>query len=293
MIKSMTAFGRAERVLNGCSYTVEMRCVNRRYCEVKVHMPAELLSLEESVKKWIGAKISRGRVEVTIRRQADFTEAPEVKVNHVLAETYYRALCELNESLNTGDTVRLQTLLGLDRIIVPTEPEIDLEETQKALHACVCEALESIDVMRIREGERIYQDFCHRLDVVDREVAQLREMAPSVFAEYQNKLSERIVRLTEGKVDLDPNRLAQEAAFLADKSDITEEIVRAESHLHQFRSMIDAGGAVGRALDFLLQELNREINTIGSKAGDAGLSQKVVGIKSELEKVREQVQNIE
>lgn len=293
MIKSMTAFGRAEKTVNGCTCSVEMRCVNRRYCEIVVHMPGELLSLEDSVKKQIGAKISRGRMEVTVKRQADLSEVPQVQVNLPLAKSYYRALCHLDEVLGTDEGVRLETVLAMDKIVVPSEPKLDLKKTQEALSLCVDEALEHIDGMRIREGERIYEDFQHRLGAVEKEVSDLKQMAPSVFADYRNKLAERITRLTEGKVDLDENRLAQEAAFLADKSDVTEEIVRIESHLEQFRVMIDSGGAVGRALDFLLQELNREINTIGSKAGDAALSQKVVGIKSELEKIREQVQNIE
>lgn len=293
MIRSMTAFGRAERVIQGCSYTVEMRCVNRRYCEVLVHMPAELLPLEDRIKKQVGEKIVRGRVEVTIKRQADLTEAPEVKVNLALAKTYHQALSDLSQALGTGEPVRLETVLAMDKIVVPTDRALNLEETQEALSACIEEALTSIDAMRVREGQNIYDDFQLRLGGVEDAVSRLKEMAPSVFQEYQKRLAERIARLTEGKVEVDPNRLAQEAAFLADKSDITEEIVRAESHLKQFRSMIDSGGAVGRALDFLLQELNREINTIGSKGGDAGLSQRVVGIKSELEKIREQVQNIE
>ena len=293
MIKSMTAYGRAEKTVNGCAYSVEMRCVNRRYCEIVVHMPTELLPLEELVKKLIGAKISRGRVEVTVKRQTDLFEVPQVQVNLPLARSYYRALCKLDEVLGTDEGVRLETVLAMDKIVVPSEPKLDLQKTQEALSSCIQEALGHIDTMRIREGERIYDDFQHRLGLVEEEVSALRQMAPSVFAEYRDKLADRIARLTEGKIELDANRLAQEAAFLADKSDITEEIVRTESHLEQFRVMIDSEGSVGRALDFLLQELNREINTVGSKAGDAALSQKVVGIKSELEKIREQVQNIE
>ena len=293
MIKSMTAFGRAEQGANGYTYTVEMRCVNKRYCEIVVRMPAELLSLEDMVKKMIGAKISRGRVEVTVKQQADLSVTPHVSVNFPLAKSYYTALCQLDEALGTDEGVRLNTVLGIDKIVGPSEPEPDLQKAEAVLSSCIREGLEQIETMRVREGSRIYEDFQHRLAVVEKEMSALKELAPSVFADYRDKLADRIDRLTEGRVELDANRLAQEAAFLADKSDITEEIVRTDSHLAQFRTMIDTGGSVGRALDFLLQELNREVNTIGSKAGDANLSQKVVGIKSELEKIREQVQNIE
>jgi uncharacterized protein (TIGR00255 family) len=147
--------------------------------------------------------------------------------------------------------------------------------------------------MRVSEGETVYDDFQKRLGFVDDSLSKIKALVPSVLSEYHDRLHERITALTEGKVELDPNRLAQEVAFLVDKSDITEELVRAESHVKQFRSMVESDGAAGRSLDFLLQELNREVNTIGSKGGDAELSQIVVSLKSELEKIREQVQNVE
>jgi uncharacterized protein (TIGR00255 family) len=170
---------------------------------------------------------------------------------------------------------------------------VDLERTWAALSPCIDEALEGMDAMRISEGKAIRDDFKTRLRLVEEGLAGVKTLAPSVLSEYHGRLKERITLLTEGMVELDPNRLAQEAAFLADKGDITEEIVRAESHLRQFQAMLESDGPAGRALDFLLQELNREINTIGSKGGDAQLSHMVVALKSELEKIREQVQNVE
>jgi uncharacterized protein (TIGR00255 family) len=170
---------------------------------------------------------------------------------------------------------------------------VDLEKTWATLSSCIDEALEGFDAMRISEGRAIGDDFQKRLHSVEQGLSRIKAMAPAVFSEYHDRLEERIALLTEGKVELDPSRLAQEAAFLAEKSDITEEIVRAESHVRQFRTMMESGGAAGRALDFLLQELNREINTVGSKGGDPELSHMVVTVKSELEKIREQVQNIE
>jgi uncharacterized protein (TIGR00255 family) len=202
-------------------------------------------------------------------------------------------LCELNETLQIEEKVGLQTLMGMQGIIMVTELEEDLEETWSLLSSCILEALESMEAMRISEGMAIYQDLRKRLQSVEEDLSRIKGFATSILSQYHSRLKERIATLTQGTVEVDPNRLAQEAAFLADKSDITEEIVRAESHLKQFRSMIESEGATGRALDFLLQELNREVNTIGSKGGDAQLSQIVVGLRSELEKLREQVQNIE
>ncbi len=293
MIKSMTAFGRAEKRDEGHSYVVEMRSVNRRYCEITVRMPQQLLALEERIKKLVATKVSRGRVDVTVKVKKGPEAIPEIEVNIPLAKAYHRALSELSENLETEEKIGLQAVLGLGGIITATEPEADLEKTWAALSSCIGDALEGMDAMRISEGNALCLDFQKRLQTVDQGLSNVKVLAPSVLSEYHSRLKDRIAVLTEGKVELDPNRLAQEAAFLADKSDITEEIVRAESHLEQFRSMIESGGPAGRALDFLLQELNREVNTIGSKAGDASLCHTVVTIKSELEKIREQVQNIE
>lgn len=293
MIKSMTAFGRAEKRDEGHSYVVEMRSVNRRYCEITVRMPQQLLALEERIKKLVATKVSRGRVDVTVKVKKGPEAIPELEVNIPLAKAYHRALSELSENLETEEKIGLQAVLGLGGIITATEPEADLEKTWAALSSCIGDALEGMDAMRISEGNALCLDFQKRLRTVDQGLSNVKVLAPSVLSEYHSRLKDRIAVLTEGKVELDPNRLAQEAAFLADKSDITEEIVRAESHLEQFRSMIESGGPAGRALDFLLQELNREVNTIGSKAGDASLCHTVVTIKSDLEKIREQVQNIE
>ena len=293
MIKSMTAFGRAEKTVEGRTFIVEIRSLNSRYGEVIVRMPPQFLSLEGQIKKLVTTRISRGRVEVMIKVKNGSQAVSDIRVNIPLAKAYYGALCELNETLQIKEKVGLQTLISMQGIIMVTESEEDSEKTWSLLSSCILEALESIEAMRISEGMAIYQDFRKRLQSVEEDLSRIKGFATSILSQYHNRLKERIATLTQGTVDVDPNRLAQEAAFLADKSDITEEIVRAESHLKQFRSMIESEGATGRALDFLLQELNREVNTIGSKGGDAQLSQIVVGLRSELEKLREQVQNIE
>jgi uncharacterized protein (TIGR00255 family) len=289
----MTAFGRAERKVEDRTYTVEIRTLNGRYLEISVRAPRQLMSLEERVRKLVATRISRGRVDVFVRVKNGSEAVSEIEVNLPLAKAYHKALLELNETLEIEEKVSLPTLLGFERIIVATEPEADLEKTWVTLSSCMGEALEGVDAMRMSEGKAIYHDFQKRLQSVEEGLSHIKELVPSVLSEYHSRLNERMAVLTEGKVELDPNRLAQEAAFLVDKSDITEEIVRAESHLRQFRSMIESEGSAGRALDFLLQELNREVNTIGSKGGDVQLSHIVVSLKSELEKIREQVQNIE
>jgi uncharacterized protein (TIGR00255 family) len=293
MIKSMTAFGMAEKKVEGRTYTAEIRTLNGRYLEISVRAPRQLMPLEERVRKLVATRISRGRVDVFVRVRDASEKVSEIEVNLPLAKAYHKALLELNEALDIEEKVGLQTLLGLEKIIVATEPEADLEKTWTILSSCIGEALEGVDVMRISEGKAIYQDFERRLQSVEEGLSRIKALAPSVLSEYHSRLKERLAVLTEGKVELDPNRLAQEAAFLVDRSDVTEEIVRAESHVKQFRSMIESGGPAGRALDFLLQELNREVNTIGSKGGNAQLSHMVVTLKGELEKIREQVQNIE
>jgi uncharacterized protein (TIGR00255 family) len=293
MLKSMTAFGRAEQVLEGRLYAVEIRCVNRRYCEISVRMPQPFLPLEERIKKLVAAKVARGRVDVMIKVKNGSQAVADIEVNIPLAQAYWRALAELKEALETEENVGLEALLGLEGIMTATEPEVDLEKTWLALASLINEALKDVDIMRIAEGQAIYHDFQKRLQSVEEGLSRIKALAPSILSGHHSRLKERMAVLTEGEVELDPNRLAQEAAFWADRSDITEEIVRSESHLKQFRSMMESEDPAGRALDFLLQELNREVNTIGSKGGDAELSHLVVMLKSELEKIREQVQNIE
>jgi uncharacterized protein (TIGR00255 family) len=293
MLKSMTAFGRAENTAEGRAYTVEIRSLNRRYLETVVRLPRELLPLEERIKKLIAQRISRGRIDVTVSVRRTHAAAFEIEINLPLAKAYYYALRELSENLGLDDQVKLETVLGMEGIVTGTEPEMDLEQTWTALSSCVGDALDEIDTMRISEGEAIYREFQERLQQVETGLSEVKALAPDVLSQCHSRLKERISLLTEGKVELDPGRLAQEAAFLVDKGDITEEIVRAASHLQQFHAMMESDGPTGRALDFLLQELNREVNTMGSKASDARLAHIVVNVKSELEKIREQVQNLE
>ncbi|MBW1859450.1 MAG: YicC family protein [Deltaproteobacteria bacterium] len=293
MIKSMTAFGRAEKEDEGRTYIVEIRTLNRRYLEVLVRLPRQWFPMEDRVKKLVGGKIARGRVDVSVKVKDRAETVSRIEVNVPLAQACLRALRDLNRTLELEERIGLKMLLAMEGVVTATEPEVDLDRSWKTLSSCIGEALEGVDAMRISEGKTVYDDFQKRLGLVDNGFSKIKALSPSILSEYHDRLHERITVLTEGKVELDPNRLAQEVAFLVDKGDITEEIVRAQSHLKQFRGMIESEGAAGRSLDFLLQELNREVNTIGSKVGDAELSQVVVSLKSELEKIREQVQNVE
>jgi uncharacterized protein (TIGR00255 family) len=241
----------------------------------------------------VAETVARGRVDVTVKLKEEAETSPEIEVNMHLAESYYKALCRIKEALGTQEEVQMQMLLGFEGIISMTEPDVDLDRAWGIISSCVDEAVEGMDAMRISEGMAISHDFGKRLRSVEDGLSQVKAMAPTVLSNYHGRLEERIASLTEGKVELDPSRLAQETAFLAERSDITEEVVRAQSHVKQFHAMMESGDPAGRALDFLLQELNREINTIGSKVGDADLSHVVVALKSEVEKIREQVQNIE
>ena len=293
MIKSMTAFGRAEKEDERRTYGVEIRTLNRRYLEILVRLPRQWFPLEDRIKKQIGGRTARGRVDVTVKVKERAGAVSKIEVNVPLAQACLRALRDLNRTLEMEEKVTLDMLLGMEGVVSATEPEVDLDKSWATLSSCIDEALEGVDAMRISEGETIYDDFQKRLGLVGDSLSRIKALAPSLLGGYRDRLHERITALTEGKVELDPNRLAQEVAFLVDKSDITEELVRAESHVKQFRSMIESESPAGRSLDFLLQELNREVNTIGSKGGDAELSQIVVSLKSELEKIREQVQNVE
>lgn len=293
MIKSMTAFGRAEKEDEGRTYIVEIRTLNRRYLEVLVRLPRQWFPMEDRVKKLVGGKIARGRVDISVKVKDRAETVSQIEVNVPLAQAYLRALRDLNRTLELEERIGMKMLLAMEGVVTATEPEVDLDRSWETLSLCIGEALEGVDAMRLSEGKTVYDDFQKRLDFVDNSFSKIEALSPSILLEYRDRLHERITVLTEGKVELDPNRLAQEVAFLVDKGDITEEIVRAQSHLKQFRGMIESEDAAGRSLDFLLQELNREVNTIGSKVGDAELSQVVVSLKSELEKIREQVQNVE
>jgi len=294
MIRSMTGYGRAEALLDGRKWTVEIKSLNHRYTEVFVRMPAALLALEGEVKRKVGERLTRGRIEVVIRIESEAAQDGEMRfdLNLPLLRHYHSLLLQLKETLNLKDDISLGMLAGLKDAFIAKEAEVDLDGAWKGMEAVLEEALSALTEMRKKEGEIILRDMVMRLDLIKRCLDVIEGRAPKVVEEYHRKLTERVKELTGG-IEIDAARLSQEVAIMADRMDITEEVVRFRSHLNQLDEMLAGDEAAGRKIDFLLQEVNREVNTMGSKGNDAEISCRVVEIKSELSRMREQVQNIE
>ncbi|MFH1623845.1 MAG: YicC/YloC family endoribonuclease [Pseudomonadota bacterium] len=292
MLKSMTGYGSGECVFEEGRVAVEVKSVNHRYLDISCRVPRRFSHLENEVRKAISKRFSRGRFDVGV--QSDFTreENQRFELNLPLAEEYCSVLKELKERLHLRDDISLSLLASVRDIILVKEVESKQDEKEKAFNTAFNVALDSLEEMRKCEGKTLCKDFSEKLDGIKRLIDDIIVRAPQVLLAYRDRLAKRVKELT-GAFAVDAQRLDQEIAFLAERSDITEELARITSHLEQFGSMMNTNGAVGRKLDFLLQEINREVNTIASKASDAEISQKVVEIKSELEKIREQVQNIE
>ena len=288
----MTGYGRVETTGQGRNIVVEVKSVNHRFLEISLRMPQALFPLEMEFKKKIGEKVKRGRIEIFIRLEAETANAPEAILNLEIARNYFAALQRLKDEFGLQEEIGLKTLVGFrDIFSQPAEAAINpdvLKQTATALE----DALDMLVKMRQEEGAAIYQDMQQRLDSIRGILETINARAPQVILEYQRRLTERIKELTAGYA-LDDSRLAQEAAILAEKSDITEEIVRMHSHIGQFVNLLQSVEAEGKKIDFLLQEMNREINTIGSKSNDAEIARQVIEAKSELSRLREQAQNIE
>ena len=294
MIKSMTGFGRSESVLDDKKLAIEIKSLNHRFLETFVRLPGVFSALEADIKKKIGERFSRGRIEVTIRRDSEQSTSSEsrLELNMPLIRNYHKLLTSLKDELGLNDEITLGTILSMRDAITVAENEVDLEKVWKSLSAALEKAMDSLEEMRSREGLLIYGDLQSRLGVIASCLEGIRARAPLVVEEYRRRLTERIKDLAGG-VCPDDQRVAMEVAIMADRSDITEEIVRFQSHLSQMETIMKSNEPVGRKIDFLLQEMNREANTIGSKSPDAEISQSVVEIKTELSRLREQVQNIE
>jgi uncharacterized protein (TIGR00255 family) len=293
MIKSMTAFASTKVVEGGFSITTELRTYNSRHLDIVLRIPHSFLSLEEQIKTLISNWISRGRIEVMIQIRDESDPEYEIEVDTAKMRAYKKGLQELRTVFHIEDQLPTDFLMGSAGIIKFVEPEKNLEAVWPVLKQCLRSTLDDLNAMREKEGEFLAQDFISRLGFIQESLEQIRQSAEDLLPYYQERLKERIHTLTKGVVDIDPARIAQEAAFLADRSDISEEIVRVDSHLNQFRNIMESKEPVGRKLNFLLQEFNREFNTMGAKAGNAQVSHTIVSVKSELEKIREQVQNVE
>lgn len=293
MIKSMTGYGRGEACAEGRRFTVELKSVNNRYCEVILRQPRSLTQFEDKIKRQIQNKVTRGRLDgfITIEETGEVT--PTVKVDKALALTYHKAMEELMADLAISDKISIKDLIALPNVISLEQTEDDVEAWYQAIQQATEQALEGLLVMRENEGQRLKTDILQRAEVIRQLVlGQVSERAPLVVQEHREKLRQRLAEWLENGA-IDENRLAAEVAIFTDRADISEELVRLNSHLAQLGQILTEGGAVGRKLDFLVQEMNREVNTIGSKANDLIITNAVVSAKSELEKIREQVQNIE
>ena len=293
MIKSMTGYGRARMELHKRDITVEVRSVNNRYLDCTVKMPRMYAFAEEAVKGRVQKAVSRGKVDVFITVDASAADVAKVSVNQELAAQYAAALRTLS-GLCGSETYQVspETLARFPDVLTVTKADEDLETVSEDLCTVLDEALKAYNAMRAVEGEKLAQDIASRLDTIDECTARVEARSPETVAEYRAKLTARMQEVLQSTT-IDPQRILTEAAIYADKVAVDEETVRLRSHTSQLRTMLCADEPMGRKMDFLIQEINREANTIGSKCNDVSIAQIVVQLKAEVEKMREQVQNIE
>lgn len=289
----MTAFAKASHIKAALRADVTIRSYNSRHLDFSLHLPEACLSFEEDIKKRVGLHHCRGRIEVRMTLVDDSPDPDLFEVDQIRARSYYTALKTLQESVGLSSEIKLETLVSARNIITPAPREFDSQLLGEVVLAAVEKAAVELDRMRRQEGENLRDDLSKRLDYIETHMAGIEKEAVTVPMTYKERLEERLAKLTGEAQGIDPMRLAQEVAILADKSDISEEIVRIHSHIKLFRDVMGSEESQGRKLNFLIQEFNREFNTIGSKSGNAVLSHMAVDLKSELEKIREQVQNIE
>ena len=292
MIKSMTGYGRGVETVNGREFTVELRSVNNRYLDCSVRLPRMLSFAEDAVKQAVKASVSRGKVDVFISLRAEAEEDVVVNLNRGVLEGYLTAMRQMVTEFGVQDDISVSTVSRLPEVFVVEKKEVDEEQLLQDLLQVVNKALESYDTMRAREGEALDADLRSRGQTILSLVSQVEQGNGQTVVDYRTRLENKLREVLEN-TSIDESRILTEAAIFADKVAVDEETVRLRSHLQQMNSMLDGGGAIGRKLDFLLQEMNREANTIGSKCTDVKLARIVVDIKAELEKIREQTQNIE
>jgi uncharacterized protein (TIGR00255 family) len=292
MANSMTGFGRGEANGSGYQFSIELKSVNHRFLEIIVKTPRHLTGFEERIRKTLQGKFQRGRIEVYVNVAETEERKRSVKVDNDLALSYDKTLKDLALTLHTAYETDIYRLVSFPEVLSVEEPEIDLDTLWGACAEALRIASDSFGQMRRIEGEKLTFDLLLRLDLISEYLQLIAQRAPYVVTDYKERLQDRIQTLL-GEVELDATRLANEVVYFADRASITEELVRFDSHLAQGCDALRRHDSVGRRLDFLVQEMNREINTIGSKANDLKIGQQVVSVKSELEKVREQIQNLE
>ncbi len=292
MIRSMTGFGRSMKEIDGYLITVELKSVNHRYFEFSCRVPRQYGFLEEKLKSHINARVARGKVECFVGIEALKTEAADVVVNHTLAKAYLHALEELKSTYELKDMTDAVTISRYPDVLVVRKAEEDEDKLWSYVSDVCDEAMAKFVAMREREGEKLRDDVYSRGQTILDCVSFIEERSPQTVREYNDKLVERVHELI-GDVSLDEERVIQEVAIYADKVAVAEETVRLRSHIEQLNEFINSDEPIGRKMDFLVQEINRECNTIGSKANDVAIARRVVAMKAEVEKIREQIQNIE
>ena len=292
MIKSMTGYGRAVETVNGREFTVELRSVNNRYLDCSVRLPRMLSFAEDAVKQAVKTSISRGKVDVFISVRSEAGDEVQVTLNQSVVKSYLAAMHQMVDEFGVADDISVSAVSRLPEVFVIEKPQVDEDQLLADLMGVVGKALEGYDAMRCAEGEALDRDLRSRGQTILELVAQVEEGNGKTVSDYRARLEAKI-REVLANTAIDESRILTEAAIFADKVAVDEETVRLRSHLKQMNTMLTTGGAMGRKLDFLLQETNREANTIGSKCTDVNLARIVVDIKAELEKIREQPQNIE
>lgn len=292
MVKSMTGYGRAVETVNGREFTVEVRSVNNRYLDCTVKLPRNLSFGEDAVKQAVKTSISRGKVDVFVSVRSEGAQETAVSLNKPMAEGYLAVLRQMRQEYGLAGEITVSMLAGLPDVFLLDKPPVDEEQLLADFLSVVQKALANFDAMRRVEGTALAADLRGRGETILSLVEQVEAGSPQTVADYRARLEAKLKEVLANTA-IDESRILTEAAIFADKVAVDEETVRLRSHLNQMNTMLDAGGPIGRKLDFLLQEMNREANTIGSKCSDVRLARVVVEIKAELEKIREQTQNIE
>lgn len=292
MIRSMTGYGRGERQLHGRAITVELRSVNNRYLDCSVKIPRAYVFSEEAIKTLVQKEIARGKVDVFVALDGSAAEKVAVNLNQSVADGYYAALCQLRDTYQLRDDISVSLLSRFPDVFVVEKEKEDLETVTEDICLVLTDAIADFNHMRQREGTRLAQDLAQRAETIRGLLTQVEARSPQIVEEYREKLRQRMAEVLQ-TTQIEESRILTEAAIFADKVAVDEETVRLRSHLAQLDEMLRAGGAIGRKLDFLIQEFNREANTIGSKCSDVDTARIVVDLKGEIEKIREQVQNIE
>lgn len=292
MVKSMTGFGRAVKELDGYVITVELKSVNHRYFEFYSRCPRQYGFIDDKIKSYVNSRVSRGKIECFVGIEALNTESADVVVNNTLASAYVKALKEIAQNYDLKEDFGASTISRFQDVLVVRKAEEDEEKIWQLVQKVASEAIDKFIEMRTVEGKRMYDDVYSRSQFILDCVSYIEERSPQTVKEYNDKLVARVHDLL-GDVSLDESRILQEVAIYADKVAVAEETVRLRSHIEQLREFLASDEAIGRKMDFLVQEINRETNTIGSKCNDVDVARKVVDMKAEIEKIREQIQNIE